>query len=245
MVAIITRAPAGFPGLITRDDSKTIVPYVIDSGTPPTAFGGVVKIVSEKLQPFASGDGASVITGFLVKAFPVQSTTNTLGAATPPTSGIIDVLKRGYIATTLAHGTAAKNGQVYVRTTAKTNYAVGDIEAAAEPVVTTAAGTNTGTGTIGTTSATAAAMAGAWTVTFTAATAFTVTDPNGDAMKAGATGSAYTAGGLTFTITAGGTAFIAGDSFTVTVAQKTVAVPNAFFTGPADANSVVEIAYNI
>ena len=133
MVAYTTRVPAGFAGQITRDDSKTIVPEIIDASTPPTAFGSFVKLVSGKLQPIASGDAATVVHGVLVKSYPQQSSTNTLGAAsTPPASGVIDVLRRGYIAVPLAQGTAAKKGQVYVRVTADTGKAVGDIETAAD-----------------------------------------------------------------------------------------------------------------
>jgi hypothetical protein len=47
-----------------------------------------------------------------------------------------------------------------------------------------------------------------------------------------------------FTITAGGTAFVAGDGFTVTVTANTVIVPgNTYFTGPADAYGVAEVAF--
>lgn len=160
MVAYVTRVPAGFPGAITREDSKTVVPGIPDGTTPPTAFGGVVKVVSGKLKPIASGDANTVITGFLVRSFPVQSSTNALGAATPPTTGVLDVLKRGFIAVTLAQGTAAKDAAVYVRITADTGKNVGDIETAAD-------------------------------------------------------------------------------------SAKCVTVPGAYFTGPADANGIVEVAYNL
>ncbi|MBZ9939145.1 hypothetical protein LB518_22805 [Mesorhizobium sp. BR1-1-16] len=163
MVAYATRVPAGFPGTVSRSDSLTITQEIIDSGTPPTAFGKPVKMVSGKVQPVASGDAGSVTYGWAVKPFPAQSSTNTLGGATPPTSGILDVLRRGYIAAALTLGTAAKNGQVYVVTTAGGTVVVGDVVTAASP-----AGGGTG-----------------------------------------------------------------------------VAVTGSFFTGPADANGVVEIAHNI
>lgn len=163
MTAIITRAPAGFPGRISRSDSMTVQQEIIDSGTPPTIYGGVVKLVSGKLQPIASGDAGSVSDGFLVSPYPTQSTTNAYGAAVPPTTGIADVLKRGYMTLPLKLGTAAKNGQVYVVTTAGGTVVVGDIVTSASPA-------------------------------------------------------------------GGGTA---------------VAVPSAFFMGPADAGGIVEIAYNI
>lgn len=134
MVAIVTRAPAGFPGRISRSDSLTAQQEIIDSGTPPTIFGGVVKMVSGKIQPIASGDAGSVAYGFLINPYPTQSSTNGLGSSpTPPTSGIADVLKRGYMTVPLAKGTAAKNGQVYVVTTAGGTVSVGDIVTSASP----------------------------------------------------------------------------------------------------------------
>lgn len=134
MVAYVTRVPAGFVGQISRFDSITTQPEVVDSSTPPTAFGSVVKLVSGKVQPVASGDAGSVTYGILVNPYPHQSTTNALGtAATPPTSGLVTVMRRGYISMKLVVGTAAKNGQVYVVTTAGGSVAVGDIVTSTSP----------------------------------------------------------------------------------------------------------------
>lgn len=82
-----------------------------------------------------------------------------------------------------------------------------------------ALGTNTGNGTMGTVSlVSTATQIGTYDVAFTAATAFTVTAPDGTTAT-GATGAAFSALGLGFTITAGGTAMVAGDGFTITVAD--------------------------
>lgn len=132
MTAITLRAPAGFPGRITRSDSLTVEQGIIDSGTPPTVYGGFVKTVSGKTQPIASGDAAGAYD-VLVNPFPSQSSSNSYGSATPPTSGLCDRLKRGYIAVTLKLGTAAKDGQVYVVTTAGGTVAVGDVVTSASP----------------------------------------------------------------------------------------------------------------
>jgi hypothetical protein len=80
-----------------------------------------------------------------------------------------------------------------------------------------ALGTNTGNGTFGTITpkAAPATMSGVYSILFTAATAFTVTAPDGTT-STGTTGVAFSALGIGFTITAGGTAFVAGDTFTVT-----------------------------
>jgi hypothetical protein len=80
-----------------------------------------------------------------------------------------------------------------------------------------ATGTNTGNGTVGTISATTGSKVGAYLLKATSATAFSVTDPEGNALPAAAAGTAYSQQGIAFTITAGGAAFVAGDSFTLTV----------------------------
>ncbi|WP_434663474.1 head decoration protein [Paraburkholderia sp. A3BS-1L] len=87
------------------------------------------------------------------------------------------------------------------------------------PTIASAAGTNTGNGTIGSLSVQGyAAKAGVYSVEFDDATHFVVSDPTGAEVGHGTTGVAFKAGGLSFTITAGGTAFVPGDSFTITVA---------------------------
>lgn len=78
-------------------------------------------------------------------------------------------------------------------------------------------GGNTGNGTISAVTKLGDAKTGIYSVRFTAATAFTLRDPNGDVVDTGATGVAF-ANDLGFTITAGGTPFVAGDGFDITVA---------------------------
>lgn len=92
-----------------------------------------------------------------------------------------------------------------------------------------AKGTNTGTGTFGSITVAAPAQAGVYVVSFDAATAFSVSDPEGIEIGRGTTGTAFSEGGIGFTITAGGTAFVAGDAFDVTVTLTT----NAGFVGIA------------
>lgn len=84
-------------------------------------------------------------------------------------------------------------------------------------VETVATSTNTGNGSVGSISVEDAAPLGAYTLTATAATTFSVTDPEGTALAEATVGTAYTSDDLNFTITAGATAFVAGDSFTLTV----------------------------
>lgn len=86
------------------------------------------------------------------------------------------------------------------------------------PAVATAAAAsgNAGDGSISAV-AVNGAVVGAYTVTFTSATAFTVTNAASSVLGTGAVGVEFTGGGLTFTITAGSAAFVADDAFTVTV----------------------------
>jgi hypothetical protein len=64
----------------------------------------------------------------------------------------------------------------------------------------------------------ATAQSGSYVVTFTGATAYTVTDPSGNSMPPAAALGAYTNADINWTITAGGTPAVAGDKFTVVVA---------------------------
>jgi hypothetical protein len=79
-------------------------------------------------------------------------------------------------------------------------------------------GGNTGNGTISAVTIQNPDKVGVYSVRFTAATVFTVEDPDGFVLAVnGATGAAF-ADDLGFTITAGGTPFVAGDGFDITVA---------------------------
>lgn len=130
MTSFLSRMPAGFPGRISRSDSKTVTPEVVDASAVPSGYGLPVKLVSGQVAALASADAVSVVYGFLVSPYPTESTSNTLNqAASPPSSGIVDVLKRGYIIVPLASGTAAKGGAVYV-CLATANGTVGTIAAA-------------------------------------------------------------------------------------------------------------------
>ena len=96
----------------------------------------------------------------------------------------------------------------------------------------------TGNPTAGTITVGAAATPGAYVVEFTAATKFTVEDPDGKTIGTGTLGSAFDKGGLSFTLTAGTTPAVAGDTATITVAAgngKYVAYTANGAAGPADA----------
>lgn len=83
------------------------------------------------------------------------------------------------------------------------------------------AGTNTGNGTVGSTSVGTTPTYGAFVLKATSATVFSVTDPEGNALPNATVGTAYSNAEINFTITAGGTAFVANDSFTLNVIEAT------------------------
>jgi hypothetical protein len=82
-------------------------------------------------------------------------------------------------------------------------------------------GTNTGNGTVGTTSLGTTETFGAFLLKATSATVFSVTDPEGNALPNATVGTPYVNAEINFTITAGGTAFVANDSFTLNALEAT------------------------
>lgn len=253
MAAFLYRMPNGIPGDVTRQSISTIEGAVLGA-TAFTAYGLFAKISSGKIIPITTSDVASSVAGLLVRPFPVTgaNASDALGTSVPPTSGIGNLLKRGYATVALKSGTAAQGGQVYVRTgNASSGKPIGGIEAAAELGTATpaAAAGNTGNGTCGTVTLSAGAKAGVYTMScFAAATnagKFRLEDPDGLYVGTVTVASAFSAGGLAFTLADGATDFAVGDAFTITVASNTLAVPNCVFMAAADASGNVEIAYNI
>jgi len=129
--AYLTRMPAGFPGMTTRNDQCTLQPEVIDASYPPVLYGIFVKMVSGKIRTLPSGAAAADIVGLIARPYPVQETSTpggTLGESPVPNTALpCDILKRGYMVVRLVTGTAAKGGQVYVCTVAGGANVVGDI----------------------------------------------------------------------------------------------------------------------
>lgn len=243
--AILYRMASGIPGDISRRAQSIVEQVVLDATKPFLGFGQPGKISAGKFVPLEANDPASVIYGFFVRPYPTQTSN---AAGTGVSSGLVgDCLRLGFMTVKNNSGTPAMNGQVYIRVANVSGpKPLGGVEAASEVAVTGAAvGGNTGNGTIGTLSATASAVAGAYKLTMTTATTFTVADPNGAALKPGATGVAYTAGGVTFTVTAGGTPMVAGDAFTATVVPGTVLLPSATFKDAGDASGNVEIEFKL
>ncbi|TEU30088.1 structural cement protein Gp24 [Alkanindiges illinoisensis] len=130
--SILYRMPSGIPGDVTRRSHATTEAVMLGA-TPFASFGIFGKVVSGKLVPIGAGDTAADVYGLLVRAYPTQSSSNAQGAAVPPTSGVADVLRRGYMTVTNNAGTAALNGVVYVRVAnAAAGKPIGGIEAVAD-----------------------------------------------------------------------------------------------------------------
>lgn len=133
MTAYLFRMPSGIPGAASREENKTVESVPFDSTTPFAGFGLFGKIVSGKLQPVGAGDAATAVYGLLLRPFPANSSQDGLGTATVPTSGIANVLRRGYATVQLNAGTAALNSPVYIRVaTPSAGKPVGGIEAASD-----------------------------------------------------------------------------------------------------------------
>ena len=143
MVAFPFRMGAGFPGDVNRGHPASIEPCLIDPTNPPTAYGQAVLTVtaSNGVRVFAAGDtGVTSIWGVTVRPFPIQASTGTaygggaFGAATPPTTGAIDVVRSGYVMAKLPTGAAAvtKGAAVFVWCAANSgNHVQGGFESSA------------------------------------------------------------------------------------------------------------------
>lgn len=140
MPVITFRMAAGIPGQVTRDWHSTIEPQMMYATTPITAYGlpGTIDATTTQFRGITTGDAATAVYGFLVRPYPTTSGAvsgnDPLGTSTPPLTGVVNVLVRGYICVYLGGATAAaKGGAVYARVAAPgTNKVIGDIEAASD-----------------------------------------------------------------------------------------------------------------
>lgn len=142
-VAFQFRMGAGFPGDVNRTHPASIEPTLIDSSAPPTAYGQpvVVDATTQGVRALAATDTALTdVYGFTVRPFPLQASSASnygaasLGAATPPTTGVIDVMRSGYIMGQMntSGGSPVKGGRVYVWVAATTTgHIQGNLETSA------------------------------------------------------------------------------------------------------------------
>jgi hypothetical protein len=259
-ISFLAQSTSGFIGRLTRSvPAPKVTPEMNDSTNPVTSYGlAVLNTVNNTVRAVLPTDGSlASISGIGVAPFPFQASSGTnygaqsLTALTSVNAGPLDVNRSGFetvYCNSAAASTATKATPVFVWIAASTGTHIqGGFETSASATVASAAGANTGTGTLGTLSVVAGtAQNGAYAVKFTGATTFSVFDPNGRELQSGTTGTAYADAGVAFTITAGGTAFVAGDSFTVTVTNQTIpAGGNTYFNGPGDSTGAIELAFNL
>lgn len=259
-VSFLAQSPSGFIGRVTRFvPTPNISPDVNDTTNPVSAFGLAVMNTAQNTvrNILATDAGSKFISGVAVQPYPFQASSATNYGAqaftqlTVPPPGTIDTLREGFITVYCNNGSSAsKISPVCVWVAASTgNHIQGGFEIAPSASAVAAATVgNTGNGTVSAPVVNAAtAVSGTYTVEFTAATAFSVFDPNGNELLNGKTGVAYSALGLSFTITAGGTAFVAGDSFTIAVTFQTITLDSkSYFNGPGDATTgATELAFNL
>jgi hypothetical protein len=129
------RMPAGIPGAVNRIEAATIEAVQLDPVNYPTAYGVpmVTDATSKCARKVMAGDAAAAIIGFYARPFPTNNNADGLGVSTPPTSGIGNCLKRGYINVTVAAGACSKQSPVYTRLLPNgANVTIGDVEAAAD-----------------------------------------------------------------------------------------------------------------
>lgn len=135
MTAFLYRMPSGIPGDVTRQSQATIEPQVLNSSLPFPGYGLPGKISSGAFVPIAGGDAATAVYGFLVRPFPTQgvNASDPLGTGVPATSGVANIMKRGYMNVKVNAGTASLNSAVYIRVAAPAGAKViGGIEAVAD-----------------------------------------------------------------------------------------------------------------
>jgi len=133
--SFLYRMPAGIPGDMNRVQAAVVTPEIItpygNTGAP-AAYGlaSVIDATSGQLRTVGASD--TYIHGFLARPFPTNSSQNGIGTSTPPTSGVCDLMRRGFMTVLLGGSTAAFNGApVYVWTAASSGLHVqGQVEVA-------------------------------------------------------------------------------------------------------------------
>lgn len=142
-VAFPFRMGAGFSGDVNRTHPASIEPCLVDASAPPAIFGQAVLIdpTTQGARPFTTGDASSAAYGVSVRPYPFQQSSATnygaaaIGNAGSPATGVIDILRSGYIMVQVNLGQTApvKNGAVYVRVAATAgDNIIGQFETAAD-----------------------------------------------------------------------------------------------------------------
>lgn len=120
--SILKRMPYGIAGDISRQSQATVEAQLFDPKTPFDAYGVAGKVVNGKFVPVSGGEKSTDLYGLLVRPFPTQGQ-----------GDVANILRRGYMTVKNNAGSAALNGQVYVRVAKPTAAKpLGGIEAAAD-----------------------------------------------------------------------------------------------------------------
>ena len=124
MPALMYRMNAGIPGEVSRFQTYgcTISPEKQHNTTPMTLYGQVAIMAAANagVRPATAGDAtADMEWGFLVRPFPgadigvgFPSGTVGFGAGTPFLTGVVDIMRRGFMTIQLGGPTAAAKGGI-------------------------------------------------------------------------------------------------------------------------------------
>ena len=116
MVALVFRMQAGIPGEVSRFQTlgTTITPELQNTSTPVLEYGVPVIINNSGVRPVTATDTtADAELGFLVRPFPGADLTVAFpggsipfGAGIPPSRGVVDILRRGFMTVKLGGASA-------------------------------------------------------------------------------------------------------------------------------------------
>jgi hypothetical protein len=114
--AITYRMPFGVQGDVSRASIATIESQALGA-TAFTQYGIASKQSTNKIIPIAAQN--DVVYGFLVRPFPITgaNASDALGTSVPPTTGIANILRRGYFVASaqLGGATCALGTGVFLR----------------------------------------------------------------------------------------------------------------------------------
>lgn len=138
------RMPSGIPGEVNRAIAGAVeAPEVQNASTPVTEYGVPVILDANGARPVTAGDVTDQMeAGFSARPYPSSDLNYGLtnagaanpgfGSGTPPATGEITIMRRGFMTVKLGGSTAAaKHGPVYVWTAVDSGAHVqGHVEAA-------------------------------------------------------------------------------------------------------------------
>lgn len=114
--AYLFRMPQGVQGDLTRPSQATVEAQAFNAAAAFASYGIPGKMVSGLFVPLSLVGDTSPY-GFLIRPYPITgaSASDPLGTAVPPTTGVANILRRGYMNVVCNAGAPAFGGTVYVR----------------------------------------------------------------------------------------------------------------------------------